>query len=1135
MSQHGENKEKVIREFGLSSFSVNNSTSVIVLTFIITVMGIIAYRTMPKESFPEIVIPTVYVGTAYPGNSPVDMENLITRPIEKELQAINNVKDIRSTSIQDFSSIVVEFNPNVDIAKALLDVKDAVDKSKSELPTDLDQDPDVIEINTSDFPIMNVNISGDYPEEELKVFAEYLEEEIEKLPEISNADLGGTIEREIRIDADLYQMEASGVSFTDISDAVGEENISMSGGNVLMGDYRRSLRITGEFTDPKQIEDVIVKIEENKIVYLRDVAAVTDTFAERISYARSGKLPVVTVNVVKRSGENLLDAADKIKRIIDNAEQNRFPSDLIVDITNDQSKYTRAEVDNLENSIIFGVILVVMVLMFFLGFRNALFVGIAIPMSMFISFLVLNALGISLNFMVLFSLILALGMLVDNGIVVVENIYRLMSEGMSPVRAAKEGVGEVAWPIITSTLTTLSAFLPLAFWDDIIGEFMKFLPITLIIVLSSSLFVALVINPALTSLYMKVEDPNREKPKKRPLVIAVVLSTIAIIFYLTDAILMGNLFMLAAILIVFNVFVLRKALKWFQEVFLVGLENVYEKSLSFALKGGKPYLFLFGTIGLLFLSIVLVGVRAPNILFFPDNQPALVNIYVAHPIGTDIEATNRFMDGMEDDLFALLEPDKEIVESVIIQIGEGTGDPMEANMGATPHKAKITLSFVEFQFRDGINTNRIMENIRDMVEKYPGVQITVDKQTNGPPVGKPINIESSGEDFEELIAFVSRLQESIQRANIEGIEELKTDLELGNPELIVDINRENAKRFGLSTSTIANELRTALFGYEVSKFKEGEDDYPIQLRLADEYRYDVGALMNRKINFMDKFGNQKNIPISAVAEIEYGSSFGSVKRKDLDKVITLSSNVNDGFNPTEINNQLKELVANYDIPDGIDVRFTGEQEEQDKSTAFLVNALLIAISLIFLIIVTQFNSIVVPFIIMTTVMLSTIGVFLGLVIFNMDFVIIMTGIGIISLAGVVVNNAIVLIDYTNLVKERKRKELGLEENEVLPYTETADSIVAAGKVRLRPVLLTAITTILGLIPMALGVNINFEGLLSSFNPEFFMGGDNADFWGPMAWTVIFGLTFATFLTLIIVPVMYLLADKLQRTIRKTSK
>lgn len=1134
MAQQENDKKKVIREFGLSSFSIDNSTSVIILSLIITFMGVVAYRTMPKESFPEIVIPTVFVGTSYPGNSPVDMENLITRPIEKELQAINDVKDIRSTSIQDFSTIVVEFNPNVDIAKALQDVKDAVDKSNSELPTDLDQDPDVLEINTSDFPIMNVNISGDYPEEELKEFAEYLEDEIEKLPEISNADLGGTIEREIRIDADLYKMEALGVSFTDISDAVSAENITMSGGNILVGDFRRSLRVTGEFTDPQQIEDVIVKIENNKIVYLRDVATVSDTFEERESYARSSKLPVVTVNVVKRSGENLLDAADKIKVLIEETKLNRFPPDLYVDITNDQSKYTRAEVDNLENSIISGVILVVMVLMFFLGLRNALFVGVAIPLSMFISFLMLNALGISLNFMVLFSLILALGMLVDNGIVVVENIYRLLQEGKSPIRAAKEGVGEIAWPIITSTFTTLAAFLPLAFWDDIIGEFMKFLPITLIIVLSSSLFVALVINPVLTSLFMKLEDGNKEKPKKRPLVIAIILSTMAIIGYLTGAIALANILMLAAILTIFNVFVLRKAIRWFQNVFLVRLENFYENALLYVLRGRKPYVFLFGTVGLLFFSIILLGIRAPEVLFFPDNQPALVNIYVEHPIGTDIEATNDFVNGMEDELLTMLEPHDEIIESLITQIGEGTGDEMDMNMGATPHKAKITISFVEYQFRNGVNTNQIMEDMRDLMEQYPGVQITVNKQTNGPPVGKPINVESSGEDYEELIAFVSNLQESIAASNIEGIEELQSDLEVGNPEAVVNINRENAIRFGLSTSVIATELRTALFGLEVSQYKEGEDDYPIQLRLADEYRYDISALVNKKINFMDKFGNQKSIPISAVAEVEYTSSFGSVKRKDLDKVITLSSNVNDGYNPTEINNQLKDLVENYDIPEGIDVRFTGEQEEQDKSATFLTRALLIAISMIFLIIVTQFNSVTTPFIIMTSVVLSTIGVFLGLVIFNMDFVIIMTGIGIISLAGVVVNNAIVLIDYTNLVRERRRTELKVEEGEYLSQGELLNSIVRAGKVRLRPVLLTAITTVLGLLPMALGMNINFSGLLTSFDPEFYIGGDNADFWGPMAWTVIFGLTFATFLTLVIVPVMYLLADKLNMAIRKIS-
>ncbi|MEX2569534.1 MAG: efflux RND transporter permease subunit [Cyclobacteriaceae bacterium] len=1135
MATEDTSKKGVIREFGVSSLSVDNRTSVVILTLIITFFGMFAYRTMPKESFPEITIPTVYVGTAYPGNSPVDMENLITRPIEKELKSINNLKDVSSTSIQDFSSIVVEFNPNVDISKALQDVKDAVDKAKSELPTDLDRDPDVLEINTSEFPIMNVNISGNYTEQELKKYGEFLEDEIEKLSEISSADLSGTIEREIQINADLYKMEANGVTFSDISGAVADENVTISGGNILSGDYRRTLRIAGEFTDPMQLEDVIVKTENNNIVYLRDVASVKDTYKERESYARSNKLPVVTINVVKRSGENLLDASDKIKELIEEVKINRFPEDLEVSITNDQSKATRSQVDNLENSIISGVILVVLVLMFFLGFRNALFVGIAIPLSMFISFLVLNSLGVTLNLMVLFSLILALGMLVDNGIVVVENVYRLMQEGKSAVRAAKEGVGEVAWPIITSTATTLAAFLPLAFWDDIIGEFMKYLPITLIIVLSSSLFVALVINPVLTALFMKIQDVDKKKPVQKPMIVAAVLTSLAIVCYFLSWIALGNLLFLAALLTIFNVFALRKAIRWFQNVFLVKLENLYEKTLHFALKGFKPYLFFGGTILLLVVSLLLLYVRAPQILFFPDNQPALVSIYMEKPIGTDIEATNEFVLQIEDDLFELLGPYDNIIESVITQIGEGTGDPLEGpSQATTPHKAKITIGFVEYQFREGVNTNDVMEKIRNLAEGYPGVLVTVDKQRNGPPVGKPINIEASGENFDQLITFVNQMREHINESGIQGIEELKTDLELGNPELIIDIDREKARRFGLSTSTIANELRTALFGLEVSKYKEGEDDYPIQLRLADEYRYDIGALLNKKISFRDKFGNLKEIPISSVATLEYSSTYGSVKRKDLERVITLFSNVNDGFNATEINNEIKRLMQDFEVPEGIDVSFTGEQEEQAKSAEFLTRALLISISLIFLIIVAQFNSVTTPFIIMASVVFSTIGVFLGLVAFNMDFVIIMTGIGIISLAGVVVNNAIVLIDYTNLVRLRRRKELAIPEDGYLSNEDLLDSIIQGGKIRLRPVLLTAITTVLGLIPLALGMNIDFYGLLSSFDPKFYIGGDNADFWGPMAWTVIFGLTFATFLTLVIVPVMYLLADKLNMIFRKIS-
>jgi multidrug efflux pump len=1126
-------KSKTIREFGLSSFSIDNSTSVIILTLIISVLGLGAYRTMPKESFPEIVIPTVYIGTPYPGNSPVDMENLITRPIEKELKSLNNVKDIKSTSVQDFSSIVIEFTPGVELSKAIQDVKDAVDKSKSELPTDLDQEPNVLEVNTSDFPIMNVNISGPYSEQELKRYGEYLEDAIEKLPEISKADLAGTIEREIQINVDPYKMESVGVSFNDISGAIQTENMTVSGGSIKNGDFERTLRVDGEFTSPEDLLNIIVKTDQQKIVYLKDVAQIKDTFKDRTSYARSKNLPVITINVTKRSGENLLDAADKIKEIIETTKANRFPENLEISITNDQSKQTRIQVSDLENSIIFGIILVVLVLMFFMGFRNALFVGSAIPLSMFISFLVLNAFGITLNLMVLFSLILALGMLVDNGIVVVENIYRLMQEGKPPVQAAKEGVGEVAWPIITSTLTTLAAFLPLAFWDDLVGEFMKYLPITLIIVLSASLFVALVINPVMTSMFMKIEDMTKEKPKKGIVRIAGVLAGLSLLFYIVGWNSLGSLSMVAAVFTLINVFLLRKAIRWFQSVFLVKLENNYEATLRFALKGKNPYLIFGGTFGLLVFSIVLLGVSSPKVLFFPDNQPQLVNVFVEFPIGTSIEATNSFVDKMEDEMVDKLAPYSGIIESVITQVGEGTGDPTEGpSLQSTPHKAKITIGFVDYIDRQGIDTNEAMEVIRKLVEKYPGVLITVNKQRNGPPVGNPVNIEFVGENYEELIAFVEQTKVYLESNSIQGLEELKTDLSLGNPEVVVRIDREKARRFGLSTSTIANELRTSLFGLEVSKYKEGEDDFPIVLRLDKDTRYDINALVNKKIGFRDKFGDKKEVPISAVADIQYGSTYGSVKRKDSEKAVTMFSNVLDGANPTEINAQIKELMAGYAVPEGITVKYTGEQEEQAKSQAFLMRALGIAVSMIFLIIVAQFNSVISPFIIMTSVLFSTIGVFLGLVIFNMNFVIIMTGIGIISLAGVVVNNAIVLIDYTDLVRSRKREELGITKGNYLTYPDLLVSIVEAGKTRLRPVLLTAITTVLGLIPLAIGMNINFATLLSEFDPQFYVGGDNAAFWGPMAWTVIFGLTFATIITLVLVPVMYLLTDKLAIKLRR---
>jgi len=1122
-----KDKKNLIREFWLSSLALNNRTSVMVIIFLVIVIGLQSYLTMPKENFPEIKIPEIYVGTPYPGNSPLDMENLVTRPIEKEVNSITGVKEVVSSSIQDFSSIQVKFDMNVNADDALQEVKDAVDRAKSELPNDLPVDPNILKLDFGDLPVMSINLSGYSNVDVLKEYAEYLQDEIEKFPEVSRVDISGVQEKEVVINVNVYELEARQLSMRDVEGAIANENLSISGGDLLQDGIRRNIRVVGEFANVDEIESVIIKNEFQNIVYLKDVANVKFQYEDNTSYSRGNRLTVVTLNVIKRSGANLLDASDNVKQVLATADAEVFPDALNVQLINDTSKITRSMVSNLENSIISGVILVVLVLLFFLGLRNALFVGVAIPLSMLMGIMILNFMGATLNMMVLFSLILALGMLVDNAIVVVENIYRLMQEGYSPVRAAKEGTGEVALPIIASTATTLAAFFPLLFWNDITGEFMKFLPMTLIIVLSSSLFVALVINPVLTSMLMKVTGPNAKTNYIRVLLSVLFLALLAVIAHFTNYPTMRGLFIAIGIMTLLQVFIFQPLSKIFLGSVMPRLESAYEWFIRFALTGIKPYFFLLLTFGLLIGSIVLLGTSGPNILLFPEAEPNSAFIYVEYPAGTDIQKTNALTEEVEDVVLETLEPYDYMVESVLANVGKGASNPMAGiDQSTTPNKSRISIFFLEFTKRNGQSTSEIVQKVRDNLTEFPGVSIAVEKEQSGPPTGPPINIEIAGEDFGTLIALTEDVKSYLESSGVEGVEELKMDMEKVKPELLLNIDREKARRFGLSTGMIASDIRTAVFGKEVSKFKDGEDEYPINLRFNEESRYDLPTIMNQKITFRNQSNGQiVQVPISAVAKPEYRSTIGSVKRKDLERVISLQSNVLEGYNGTQIVDAYREVMEGYDLPEGYTVQFTGEQEEQEASMAFLTQALFIAIALIFLIIVTQFNSVMMPVIIVGSVIFSTIGVFLGYVFFSMDFIVIMTGIGIISLAGIVVNNAIVLIDYTNLVRQRKREELDLDDETRLNKTQVIDSIVQGGATRLRPVLLTAITTILGLIPLAVGFNIDFVGLLRDFRPDIYFGGDNTVFWGAMSWTVIFGLTFATFLTLVIVPVMYLIVDR----------
>ncbi|MEO7081736.1 MAG: efflux RND transporter permease subunit, partial [Flavobacteriales bacterium] len=1112
-------------------------------------------------SFPEVVTPEIFVSTPYNSSSVVDIEKLITKPLEKEINTISGVDEITSTTVPNFSAIDVKFNYNISPDQALRKVKDAVDKARGDknFPTDLPSEPNVIELNFSELmPVMNINLSGDYPMEQLHSYAQHLKDRIESLPEINKVNIRGVPEREVRISLDLYKLEAMQLNFNDIAQAIQMENLTMSGGELLTDGQRRAVRVIGEFTNMAQIRDIIVKNIDQKEVRLGDIATVEYAYKEPDSFAREYGKPVVMLDVIKRAGQNLLSASDGIQQILKEDRGRVLPAELSISVTGDQSDNTRTSVDELMNHIILGVLLVIGTLMLFLGLRNAMFVGLAIPMSMFISFTLLNAFGVTLNMMVLFALILALGRLVDDGIVIVENIYRHMANGEPPMHATKLAVGEVTMPIVAATTATIMVFVPLLFWPGMMGSFMKYLPITFMIALGSSLFVAMVVNPALASKFMKVEEDKTPMHRVWKLagILAAVGTLIAVLgaSFKSDAIFgLGLLTVVFGFLVVLNTKFFVPATDWFQHSWLPRLEAKYERFLRYALDRHHPRSFLFGTFGMLVLVIALLIVFPPKTLFFPENEPQFINAFIEAPIGTDILKTDSITRLVERQVMEVINvpeykvppgtkmPDGTVtkdstnflVNSVISQVGEGTSDPGAGGMqlGSTPNKGRIAISFVKFADRRGLLTSDVLKKLQEHVKAPPGVVVTVAKNAAGPPVGKPINIEIKGKEIEGLLAEAERVKSYVESRNVPGVEALRLDIDRASPEMPIIIDREKARRLNVSTYAIADAVRTALFGKEVSNYRvEGDDDdHEINIRLDDKYRYDPQQLMDMKVTFRDMLNGQiRQVPISAVARAERTSTYSAIKRKDLDRVVTISSNLISGYNGNEVVQQIKDqLASGFTVGKDYTLKFTGEQEDQAKDMGFLMMAFLVAIFVVFLIIVAQFNSISYPIIVMSTVLFSTIGVFLGLVVFRMDFIVLMTMLGIISLIGVVVNNAIVLMDFARLLFLRSSRELGLDEERIIPIAESREALVTAGKTRLRPVLLTAITAVLGLLPLAIGLNFNFLTLFTELNPHIHMGGDNVIFWGPLSWAVIYGLIFATFLTLIMVPVMLLIVQKIK--------
>ncbi len=1062
----------------VSDTAIKNRISVLVLALIILGMGIYAYKSLPRESDPDVTIPYVFVQTDYRGVSASDIETAITIKIEKKLKGLDKVKNISSVSSQGLSQINIEFLPGTDINEVLTKVKDKVDESKKDLPSDLENDPSVFEVNISEMPIVIYSLAGTCGPRLLKKIADDLKDDIEAVPGVLEAEVTGGQEREIRIEVDPDKLAYYRIPITVLQQTIAQENQNTSGGAITLGQGRYQLKVPGEFETPEEILSLVVATHNNSPVYLKDVATVVDGIKEETSRSRLDGVDSVNISVKKRVGENIIFISDKIDAIVAAAEKT-FPKNTTITKLMNKSKDIRLMVADLENNIISGLILVVVVLFLALGLRNALLVGLAIPFSMFLSFIVLQAMGYTLNMIVLFSLTLALGMLVDNAIVIIENIYRYMQQGVPRVEAAMKATGEVAWPVIGSTFTTLAAFFPMIFWPGIMGEFMKYLPITLIVTLSSSLFVALVINPALCAFFMRVKTTLNgdtltareiEAQGEKPIEIK------------------GRLL------------------------------KLYTKLLNRLLNHKITVLLASFAVLVILVQVwfLKIGIEKP-LEFFPSIDPGSVYVNIDPPAGADLDFIDKTVKKVEMAITGSPAIDyRKAMELTEHENADGSKFMAPGNINNIEHiytrvvqsagssvfdsnlPNHIGIQFIDFEHRKTFSRDDL-EEIRHRVSQIAGVKITVDQQAEGPPTGPPINIEISGNNFEVLSRIANQMKKMLE--SIPHVKDVRDDYQGGLPSVQVKIDRQKTALFGMSTSAIGNALKTAYNGLDVSTYYEGDEDYDIVVKLAESDRQVADVL--HKLMIPSPSG--EIVPLTTLAAIEYKGTIGDIVRKNHERVVTVKANVDEAKTTgTVARMRAMELLGTVDLPVGYHYKFTGEDESQKESQEFLSKAFLIALFLIFLILVTLFNSVVQPVIILTSVILSFGGAFLGLAVINSPFGVIMTGVGIISLAGVVVNNAIVLIDYTN-----KLRDTGLS---------IRDAVISAGATRLRPVLLTAVTTILGLLPMVTGISYDFHVMALSLASE------SSQWWRSMAIVVIFGLMIATILTLVVVPTLYALIE-----------
>ncbi len=1101
--QHDIPEVKMPRNFlgNIASFFIDKYKVTFFLVAIVIIWGVGAFSRMPRELSPEIILPYGIVTAVYTGAAPDEIESLVTDIIEPKLMELDNVKSIRSTSAFGYSSVVVEFETGTDIDDAIQEMREKV--SAANLPDDVET-PSVMSLKTNESPIITINIGGDYNPVELKKIADNIKTEIEKINNVSDVTIIGGIEREIKINVNPEMLKVYGITLDTIRSAIAASNINFPGGNLELDNKNYNIRTISKIEEIDEFQKIVIKYIGNNPLFLKDIAVIEDGYADIKSYSRlyqnaegseKSISNTIAISVKKKESADIIKTSASVKKAIEQMRGKTYPENLQVFTTGDMAKYVDDELMKVIGNASSGLILVIIVLFIFIGLKESLVVAVVIPLTILITFGLMKYNNMTLNTITLFSLILAVGMIVDNGIVIMENIDRLRGLGVNNKIAAKAATNQIAPAVMASTLTTLGAFFPLILTTGIMGEFIKGIPLTVIYALSASFFVAITVTPSLCAMVLKNDENRKKKSKFRETIIniisivfVVLLSMLAFEDGKQDGINLTLLSFVSAaffgMLMYYKLFATKNV-----EVEKSPIIRKYAEFLEWIIISTKRKVMVIIIVIcslVASLSLLVTGVLKVEMFSSTDNTALYINFEAEK--GTKIDRTKSIVEEAEKELFKIPEI-KAFVSNIGITGADTSGGFGLSSMGDTPNIARISVDLVEKEERNRTSMD-IAEELREKIKKIPGAKISISEESSGPPSGSAVTIKLLSENMDILKEYSSVVEKIVkQDKNTLNVE---NSLVEGAPEVQIKINKERASAFGLSTVGIAMDIRNTINGVKSTTFKNNQEEIDVVIRTTNSNLKTIDDLNN--IYFYSYMGTP--IPASQVIELEVGKSYSGISHEDTKRIAQISADLKTNANAVEVTNAIKTEIDKNKLPNNLEVKYGGETEEITESFTNMMSNMGIAVIIIFTILVIQFNSISQPLLILATLPLALIGVMPGLVITGNNFGFV-AFVGVVALAGIVVNNAIILIDYINYLRNS-----GYELN---------DAIIKTGMTRFIPVMATTITTVGGIIPMSL-------------QDEMF---------GSLGYTIIFGLSVSTILTLIVIPIMYSLLEG--RRIKKAKK